>query len=97
MQRIPPSTTMREALMTQFTTRGAQGHPLRRFVVRAAELMLQVAIHDMGDPFLRNSRYPLPPESPRRLPVSLPPPAPPPRTRHRSYHAASMSGVTVGS
>ena len=41
MQRIPPSPQMREALTAQVQA-GHAGHPLRQFVARVAEILLQV-------------------------------------------------------
>ena len=43
MKRVPPSTQMQEALRTDLTA-GFAGHPLRQFVRRAAELLLQVGV-----------------------------------------------------
>lgn len=57
MQRIPPSTQMREALMAQLATRGAKAHPLRQFVARAAELMLQVGLEEQVEAFLGRGYY----------------------------------------
>jgi hypothetical protein len=43
MKRIPPSTQMQEALRQDLSA-GFTGHPLRQFVRRAAELLLQVGL-----------------------------------------------------
>jgi len=45
MQRIPPSTRMREALTAQLQA-APRGHPLRQFVARAAEDLLQVGLEE---------------------------------------------------
>lgn len=42
MHRVPPSTQMREALTHDLHT-GVQGHRLKRFARRTAELLLQTA------------------------------------------------------
>ena len=47
MQRIPPSTQMQEALRQDLAV-GFAGHPLRQFVRRAAELLLQVGALYIG-------------------------------------------------
>ena len=57
MKRIPPSVQMREVLMHQLTTRGAKGHPLRGFVARAAELMLQVGVEEQVAAFFGRDHY----------------------------------------
>src|SRR3974377_776248 len=46
MKRIPPSTQMQEALRHELTA-GFAGHPLRQFVRRAAELLLQVGLEEV--------------------------------------------------
>lgn len=62
MKRIPPSTPMREALMSQFEARPSGGpagpaQPLRAFVARAAELILQVGIEEQLTAFLGRAPY----------------------------------------
>jgi transposase-like protein len=62
MQRIPPSTQMREALMTQLelgtpTLPGGPAQPFRAFVARAAELVLQVGIEEQLTSFLGRGPY----------------------------------------
>ena len=56
MQRIPPSTQKREALTAQFQA-GRAGHPLRQFVARAAELMLQVGLEEQVAAFFGRGHY----------------------------------------
>ena len=56
MQRIPPSTQMREALTAQFQA-GRAGHPLRQFVARAAEFMLQVGLEEQVAAFFGRGHY----------------------------------------
>ncbi len=62
MQRIPPSTHMREALMSQLDARpsgvpAGPAQPLRAFVARAAELILQVGIEEQLGAFLGRAPY----------------------------------------
>ncbi len=56
MQRIPPSTQMREALRAEFQA-GRAGHPLRQFVARAAELLLQVGLEEQVAAFFGRGHY----------------------------------------
>lgn len=56
MQRIPPSTRMEEALTADMEV-GVAGSPLRQFVARAAQLMLQVALEEQVDAFLGRGYY----------------------------------------
>ena len=64
MQRIPPSTHMREALTAQFQA-GRAGHPLRQFVARAAEFMLQVGLEEQVAAFFGRGHY-------ERIPAAQP-------------------------
>jgi transposase-like protein len=62
MKRIPPSTQMREAVMNQLQARAAAvpagpAQPLRAFVARAAELILQVGIEEQLAGFLGRAQY----------------------------------------
>lgn len=62
MKRIPPSTQMREALMSQLEARPSSvpagpAQPLRAFVARAAELILQVGIEEQLGAFLGRAPY----------------------------------------
>jgi transposase-like protein len=56
MQRIPPSTQMREALTNDLHA-GFTGHPLRQFVRRAAEYLLQVGLEEQLEGFLGRGHY----------------------------------------
>ncbi len=56
MQRIPPSAQMREALRNDLTA-GFAGHPLRQFVRRAAEFLLQVGLEDVVTSVLGRGHY----------------------------------------
>jgi putative transposase len=56
MKRIPPSTQMQEALRTDLSA-GFAGHPLRQFVRRAAELLLQVGLEDVVTTVLGRGHY----------------------------------------
>lgn len=56
MQRIPPSTQMREALTTDLHA-GFQGHPLRQFVRRAAEYLLQCGLEECVTEYLGRQPY----------------------------------------
>jgi putative transposase len=56
MKRIPPSTQMQEALHHDLTA-GFAGHPLRQFVRRAAELLLQVGLEDVVTAVLGRGHY----------------------------------------
>ena len=56
MKRIPPSVQMQQAL-TQQLEAGIQGHPLRQFVARAAELLLQVGLEEQVKAFLGRGHY----------------------------------------
>ena len=56
MKRIPPSTQMQEALRTDLTA-GFAGHPLRQFVRRAAEYLLQVGLEDVVTAVLGRGHY----------------------------------------
>ena len=56
MKRVPPSTQMQEALRTDLTA-GFAGHPLRQFVRRAAELLLQVGLEDVVTSVLGRGHY----------------------------------------
>ncbi len=62
MKRIPPSTQMREAIMSQLEVRpsgvpAGPAQPLRAFVARAAELILQVGIEEQLAGFLGRAPY----------------------------------------
>jgi putative transposase len=62
MKRIPPSTQMREAIMSQLAARPSgvpvgPAPPLRAFVARAAELILQVGIEEQLTVFLGRGLY----------------------------------------
>jgi putative transposase len=56
MKRVPPSTQMQEALRQDLTA-GFAGHPLRQFVRRAAELLLQVGLEDLVTTVLGRAHY----------------------------------------
>lgn len=56
MPRIPPSTQMREALVTPAPDTPVE-HPLRQFVARAAEYMLQVGLEEQLATFLGRAQY----------------------------------------
>lgn len=56
MKRIPPSIQMQQALMQNLHA-GIQGHPLRQFVARAAELLLQVGLEEQVEAFLGRGHY----------------------------------------
>ncbi|HSB78784.1 MAG TPA: IS256 family transposase [Candidatus Methylomirabilis sp.] len=56
MQRIPPSTQMQEALRSDLVA-GFAGHPLRQFVRRAAEFLLQVGLEDVVTSVLGRGHY----------------------------------------
>jgi len=56
MQRIPPSAQMQEALRGQLQT-GFAGHPIRQFVRRAAELLLQVGLEELVTHLLGRGHY----------------------------------------
>lgn len=56
MKRVPPSTQMQEALRTDLGASFA-GHPLRQFVRRAAELLLQVGLEDAVTSVLGRGHY----------------------------------------
>lgn len=56
MKRIPPSTQMREALSHELHA-GFQGHPLRQFVRRAAEYLLQCGLEEVVASFLGRQPY----------------------------------------
>ncbi len=56
MKRIPPSVQMQQAL-TQTLQAGFAGHPLRQFVARAAELMLQVGLEAQVEAFFGRGHY----------------------------------------
>lgn len=56
MQRVPPSVQMQQAL-TQDLQAGFAGHPLRQFVRRAAEFMLQVGVEEQLEAFLGRAHY----------------------------------------
>jgi len=56
MQRVPPSSRMEEALKMDLEA-GVTGSPLRQFVARAAQLMLQVALEEQVDAFLGRGHY----------------------------------------
>jgi putative transposase len=56
MKRIPPSTQMQEAFREGLTA-GFAGHPLRQFVRRAAELLLQVGLEDVVTTILGRGHY----------------------------------------
>lgn len=56
MKRVPPSTQMQEALRQDLTA-GFAGHPLRQFVRRAAELLLQVGLEDAVTSVLGRGHY----------------------------------------
>jgi len=56
MKRIPPSVQMREALSTDLQA-GFAGHPLRQFVRRAAEFILQVGLEEQVEAFLGRGHY----------------------------------------
>lgn len=56
MKRVPPSTQMQEALRADLAA-GFAGHPLRQFVRRAAELLLQVGLEDVVTSVLGRGHY----------------------------------------
>jgi len=56
MKRVPPSTQMQEALRHDLTA-GFAGHPLRQFVRRAAELLLQIGLEDVVTTVLGRGHY----------------------------------------
>ncbi len=56
MKRVPPSTQMQEALRADLAA-GFAGHPLRQFVRRAAELLLQVGMEDVVTTILGRGHY----------------------------------------
>lgn len=56
MKRVPPSTQMQEALRTDLAA-GFAGHPLRQFVRRAAELLLQIGLEDVVTSVLGRGHY----------------------------------------
>jgi transposase-like protein len=56
MHRIPPSTQMREALRHDLAA-GFAGHPLRQFVRRAAELLLQIGLEEVVTALLGRGHY----------------------------------------
>jgi putative transposase len=56
MKRVPPSTQMQEALRQNLTA-GFAGHPIRQFVRRAAELLLQVGLEDAVTSVLGRGHY----------------------------------------
>lgn len=56
MQRVPPSTQMQEAFRTALAA-GFAGHPLRQFVRRAAELLLQVGLEEVVTSVLGRDHY----------------------------------------
>jgi transposase-like protein len=56
MKRVPPSTQMQEALRHDLSA-GFAGHPMRQFVRRAAELLLQVGLEDAVTNILGRGHY----------------------------------------
>jgi transposase-like protein len=56
MKRIPPSVQMQQAL-TEHLQAGFAGHPLRQFVARAAELMLQVGLEAQVEAFFGRRHF----------------------------------------
>jgi transposase-like protein len=64
MQRIPPSTQMREVLSHDLQA-GFAGHPLKQFARRAAELLLQTAMEEALTEFLGRETYERVTEAPR--------------------------------
>jgi transposase-like protein len=56
MKRIPPSVQMQQGLTQSFQA-GFAGHPLRQFVARAAELLLQVGLEEQVKVFLGRGHY----------------------------------------
>jgi putative transposase len=56
MKRVPPSTQMQEAFRHDLSA-GFAGHPLRQFVRRAAELLLQVGLEDAVTSILGRGHY----------------------------------------
>lgn len=56
MQRVPPSRQMEEALAEDLRA-GFAGDPLRQFVARAAQFMLQVALEEQVEAFLGRGHY----------------------------------------
>jgi putative transposase len=56
MKRVPPSTQMQEAFREDLAA-GFAGHPLRQFVRRAAELLLQVGLEDVVTSVLGRGHY----------------------------------------
>ncbi len=56
MQRVPPSAQMQEALRQNLQA-GFAGHPLRQFVRRAAELLLQVGLEELVTSVLGRGHY----------------------------------------
>lgn len=63
MQRIPPSTQMQKALRHDLQA-GFAGHPLRQFVRRAAELLLQTGVEEVAEAFLGRAPYERNPTAP---------------------------------
>lgn len=56
MKRIPPSPQMQQAL-THDLQAGFAGHPLRQFVRRAAELLLQCGLEELVTELLGRGPY----------------------------------------
>jgi len=56
MKRVPPSVQMQQAL-TRDLQAGFAGHPLRQFVRRAAEFLLQVGLEEQLEAFLGRGHY----------------------------------------
>ena len=56
MRRVPPSVQMQEALRTEFQA-GVAGAPLRQFVARAAERLLQVGLEEQVAAFFGRAPY----------------------------------------
>ncbi len=56
MNKVPASAQMQEALRTRLTA-GFAGHPLRQFVRRAAERLLQVGLEEVVTTVLGRDHY----------------------------------------
>lgn len=63
MKRVPPSVQMQQAL-TQDLQAGFAGHPLRQFVRRAAQLLLQVGLEEQVEAFFGRGPYERNPTAP---------------------------------
>ncbi len=56
MRRVSPGVQMQQAL-TRGLQAGAQGHPLRHFVARVAELLLQVGPEEQAEACMGRDHY----------------------------------------